>query len=77
MKFRKKPVVIEAIQWTGVNADMILGFTLGRASVRPVLRHPHEVRVLAFRRLPLPEHRPDRNPPDRHEIMRPDSPEEV
>ena len=34
MKFRKKPVVIEAVQWTGTNADEVLGFTLGRASVR-------------------------------------------
>lgn len=34
MKFRKKPVVIEAVQWTGVNVDAVLGFTLGRASVR-------------------------------------------
>ena len=34
MKFRKKPVVIEAVQWTGTNADEVLRFTLGRASVR-------------------------------------------
>ena len=33
-QFRKKPVVIDAVQWTGVNADVVLGFTLGRASVR-------------------------------------------
>ena len=26
MKFRKKPVVIEAIQWTGTNTDMIAMF---------------------------------------------------
>jgi hypothetical protein len=33
-KFRKKPVVVEAVQWTGSNVDEVLGFTLGRASVR-------------------------------------------
>ena len=26
MKFRKKPVVIEAVKWTGENADEILDF---------------------------------------------------
>ncbi len=26
MKFRKKPVVIEAIQWTGVNINELSGF---------------------------------------------------
>lgn len=37
MKFRKKPVVIEAIQWTGNNVDEILGFILAKASAyRPV-----------------------------------------
>jgi hypothetical protein len=34
MKYRKKPVVIDAVQWTGTNADDILAFTLGQASVR-------------------------------------------
>jgi hypothetical protein len=34
MRYRKKPIVIEAVQWTGTNADEVLGFTLGRASVR-------------------------------------------
>ena len=33
-KFRKKPVVIEAVQWTGTNTDFVLAFTRGRASVR-------------------------------------------
>lgn len=27
MKYRKKPVVIEAIKWTGSNTDEVLGFT--------------------------------------------------
>ena len=27
MKYRKKPVVIDAVQWTGVNADEVLAFT--------------------------------------------------
>jgi hypothetical protein len=30
MKFRKKPVVIEAIHWTGINRDEIDEFMLGR-----------------------------------------------
>jgi len=33
-RWRKKPVVIEAVQWTGTNVDEVLDFTLGRASVR-------------------------------------------
>ena len=32
--FRKKPVVIEAIQWTGVNTDEILSFVDCAASIR-------------------------------------------
>ena len=32
--YRKKPVVIEAVQWTGTNVDEVLGFTQARASVR-------------------------------------------
>jgi len=31
MKFRKKPIVIEAIQWTGKNWSEIKEFTQGRA----------------------------------------------
>jgi hypothetical protein len=34
MKFRKKPVVIEAVQWTGTNADEVLGLALAQGSVR-------------------------------------------
>lgn len=34
MKFRKKPVVIEAVQWDGTNVDTVLGFCLGKANVR-------------------------------------------
>jgi len=33
-KFRKKPVVIEAIQWTGVNTDEVLSFVECSASIR-------------------------------------------
>jgi hypothetical protein len=33
MKFRKKPVVVEAIQWTGTNLDEVLAFCLGGASL--------------------------------------------
>lgn len=29
MKFRKKPVVIEAVQWTGSNVDEVLALMLG------------------------------------------------
>lgn len=32
MKYRKKPVVIEAIQWDGANVDEILGFIHAKAS---------------------------------------------
>ena len=31
MKYRKKPVVIEALQYTGYNADEIIKFTKGMA----------------------------------------------
>lgn len=34
MKFRKKPVVIEAIQWTGANVDEILAFIFTKGSGR-------------------------------------------
>ncbi len=33
-RFRKKPVVIEAVQWTGTNVNEILDFCLTRADVR-------------------------------------------
>ena len=32
MKYRKKPVVIEAIQWTGNNEEEILDFCQGKSS---------------------------------------------
>jgi len=34
MKFRKRPVVIEAIQWTGANVDEVLGFILAKGMAR-------------------------------------------
>lgn len=34
MKFRKKPVVIDALQWTGANVDEILAFILPKGSAR-------------------------------------------
>ena len=34
MKFRKKPVVIEAVQWTGANVDEVLGFIVTKGSAR-------------------------------------------
>lgn len=33
MKYRKKPVVIEALQYTGENADKIIEFIKGLAQV--------------------------------------------
>ena len=33
-KFRKKPVVIDAVQWTGSNPDELIGFMLTGASIR-------------------------------------------
>lgn len=32
MKYQKKPVVIEAIQWTGYNLDEVMDFCRGNAS---------------------------------------------
>ena len=34
MKFRKKPVVVDAMQWNGANVDEILGFILAKGSAR-------------------------------------------
>ncbi len=34
MKYRKKPIVIEAVQWTGTNVDEVLGFILAGGSAR-------------------------------------------
>ena len=34
MKFRKKPVVIDAVQWTGANTDEVLGFIVTQGSAR-------------------------------------------
>jgi len=34
MKFRKKPVVVEAVKWTGANVDEVLGFILAKGSAR-------------------------------------------
>jgi hypothetical protein len=34
MKYRKKPVVIDAVQWTGANVDEVAGFMLTKASLR-------------------------------------------
>ena len=35
-KYRKKPVVIEAVQWNGTDVDAVLGLGLGVASFRRV-----------------------------------------
>ena len=34
MRFRKKPVVIDAVQWTGSNVDEVLGTFLGSIEAR-------------------------------------------
>ncbi len=34
MKYRKKPVVVEAVCWTGANVDEVLGFILAAGSAR-------------------------------------------
>jgi hypothetical protein len=34
MKYRKKPVVIEAVRWNGTNVDEMLGFMPVQASLR-------------------------------------------
>lgn len=34
MKFRKKPVVVEAIQWTGYNADEMIAFMFTARTLR-------------------------------------------
>jgi hypothetical protein len=47
-KFRKKPVVIEAVQWTGSNVNEMLGFALTVASLsRKDHKLPDGVGVLA------------------------------
>ena len=35
-KYKKKPVVIEAIQWIGTNVDEILGFVVTKAELRRI-----------------------------------------
>jgi hypothetical protein len=34
MKFRKKPVVIDAVRWNGANVDEVIALGLGMASFR-------------------------------------------
>lgn len=38
-KFRKKPIVIEAVQWTGSNVDEVLGTFLGSIEARRLPFH--------------------------------------
>jgi len=33
-KYRKKPVVIDAVQWTGANVDEVIGFAFTEAEFR-------------------------------------------
>lgn len=43
MKFRKKPVVIEAIQWDGKNLDEVMTFCNGDASYELMARGASEL----------------------------------
>jgi len=45
MKFRKKPVVIEAVQWTGDNLDEVLAFCAGNATYELMARGNAEIVV--------------------------------
>ena len=46
MKYRKKPVVIEAVQWTGANVDEVLGgFILARGSARREPSAPQSIYI--------------------------------
>ena len=43
MKYRKKPVVIEAVKWTGENYDEICSF-VGKKLEHPMIQYkPHEI----------------------------------
>jgi len=37
MKYRKKPVIIEAVQWDGNNTDEILSFGEGNCTYEPMI----------------------------------------
>ena len=43
MKYRKKPVVIEAMQWTGANLDAVLSFCSGDATYELMARGNSEL----------------------------------
>ena len=43
MKFRKKPVVIEAVQWDGKNLDEVMTFCNGDASYELMARGASEL----------------------------------
>lgn len=43
--FRKKPIVIEAVQWTGTNPDEVLGLFLTKGSVRRWELHPNALMI--------------------------------
>ena len=47
MKYRKKPVVVEAIQWTGDNEDELRTFAGSRVSMAHGHLVPLDVQVLA------------------------------
>lgn len=51
MKFRKKPVVIEAVQWTGKNWDSIEKFAGERAQL--VVKYSSDGRYLEYSRLQI------------------------
>ena len=43
MKYRKKPVVIDAVQWNGSNVDEVLGFILETGSARRGSGNPNSI----------------------------------
>jgi hypothetical protein len=46
MRFRKKPVVIEAVRWDGTNVDEVLGFILPAGSARRIGNQPCDVIII-------------------------------
>jgi hypothetical protein len=46
MKYRKKPVVIEAVQWNGKNQNQILGFTNYAAGCGKIVNRKMRIKTL-------------------------------
>jgi hypothetical protein len=54
-QFRKKPVVIEAVQWTGDNLDAIMAFCAGNATLAASAMQSARVRIVSGSRPAIPE----------------------